>query len=121
MRRERIESGALWVLLGVLATLGLLSMPYLGADAWPFRPPTVDPRGILGPLVRAADEEWDLGLIRSAAVLSILLVALAAAVAVRVRSWSALAATTLTLFKPSSIYNDAQGDWGEREEQAQPD
>jgi lipopolysaccharide/colanic/teichoic acid biosynthesis glycosyltransferase len=27
-----------------------------------------------------------------------------------------LAATTLTLFKPSSIYNDAQGDWGEREE-----
>jgi lipopolysaccharide/colanic/teichoic acid biosynthesis glycosyltransferase len=32
-----------------------------------------------------------------------------------------LAATTLTLFKPSSIYNDAQGDWGEREEQAQPD
>jgi lipopolysaccharide/colanic/teichoic acid biosynthesis glycosyltransferase len=32
-----------------------------------------------------------------------------------------LAATTLTLFKPSSIYNDAQGDWGEREERAQPD
>ena len=27
-----------------------------------------------------------------------------------------LAATTLTLFKPSSIYNDAQADWGEREE-----
>ena len=64
VRRERIDGGALWVLLGVLATLGLLTMPYLGADAWPFRPPTVDPRGILGPLVRAADEEWDLGLIR---------------------------------------------------------
>jgi lipopolysaccharide/colanic/teichoic acid biosynthesis glycosyltransferase len=27
-----------------------------------------------------------------------------------------LAATTVTLFRPSSIYNDAQGDWGEREE-----
>ena len=26
-----------------------------------------------------------------------------------------LAATSLTLFRPSSIYNDAQGDWGERE------
>jgi lipopolysaccharide/colanic/teichoic acid biosynthesis glycosyltransferase len=26
-----------------------------------------------------------------------------------------LARTTATLFKPSSIYNDAQGDWGERE------
>lgn len=26
-----------------------------------------------------------------------------------------LAATTTTLFRPSSIYNDAQGDWGERE------
>jgi hypothetical protein len=95
--RERIEGGALWALLGVLAALGLVTMPYLGADAWPFTPTSVDPRGILGPLVRAADEEWDLGLIRSAAVLSILLVALAAAVAVRIRSWSALAATTVTL------------------------
>jgi hypothetical protein len=95
--RERIEGGAVWVLLGVLAALGLVTMPYLGADAWPFEPTSVEPRGILGPLVRAADEEWDLGLIRSAAVLSILLVALAAAVAVRIRSWNALTATAVTL------------------------
>lgn len=97
MTRERIEGGAVWVLLGVLAVLGLVTMPYLGADAWPFEPTSVEPRGILGPLVRAADEEWDLGLIRSAAVLSILLVALAAAIAARIRSWSALAATAVTL------------------------
>jgi hypothetical protein len=97
LTRERIEGGAVWVLLGVLAALGLVTMPYLGADAWPFEPTSVEPRGILGPLVRAADEEWDLGLIRSAAVLSILLVALAAAVALRFRSWNALAATAVTL------------------------
>jgi Glycosyltransferase family 87 len=95
--RERVQGGALWALLGVLAALGLLTMPYLGADAWPFEPTAVEPRGILGPLVRAADEEWDLGLIRSAAVLSVVLVALAAAVAVRIRSWSATAAIVVTL------------------------
>ena len=97
MTRERIEGGAVWVLLGVLAALGLVTMPYIGADAWPFEPTSVEPRGILGPLVRAADDEWDLGLLRSAAVLSILLVAVAAAVAVRIRSWGALAATAVTL------------------------
>ena len=32
-----------------------------------------------------------------------------------------LAATTVTLFRPSSIYNDAQGDWGEREEATKAD
>ena len=54
-------------------------MPDLGSGAWPFDPPSVDPRGILGPLVRVADREWDLGILRSTAVLAGLLVALAAA------------------------------------------
>ena len=42
--------------------------PSLGSGAWPFEPPSVDPRGILGPLVRVADREWDLGILRSTAV-----------------------------------------------------
>jgi hypothetical protein len=54
-------------------------MPWLGSDAWPFQPPDVEPRGLLGPLVSAADEEFDLGILRSLAVLAGLAVALAAA------------------------------------------
>jgi hypothetical protein len=97
VRHERLTDGGVWALLGVLAALGLVTMPYLGADAWPFAPTSVEPRGVLGPLVRAADEEWDLGLIRSAAVLSIVVVAFAAAVAARLRSWSAPVALSVTL------------------------
>ena len=32
-----------------------------------------------------------------------------------------LAATSRVLFRPSSIYNDAQGDWGEHEERTKAD
>ena len=66
----------------LLSTLGLLvivTMPWLGSDAWPFMPPDVRPRGLFGPLVEIADEEWDLGILRSLALLAGLLVALAAA------------------------------------------
>ena len=97
MRSERLRDGGLWALLAALATLGLVTMLYLGADAWPFEPATVGPRGVLGPLVRAADEEWDLGLIRSAAVLALVVVAFAAAAAARFRSWTAAAAVAVTL------------------------
>ena len=50
-------------------------------------PAAVHPRGLLGPLVRVADREWDLGILRSTAVLAGLLVALAAAATWRIRSW----------------------------------
>jgi hypothetical protein len=99
-RPERLDRPALWALLATLAGLVLVTMPWLGSDAWPFRPPQVEPRGILGPLVRAADEEWDLGILRSAAVLAGLAVALAAATAWRVGAWSratALGMTTLVV------------------------
>ncbi|HEY7453746.1 MAG TPA: glycosyltransferase 87 family protein, partial [Thermoleophilaceae bacterium] len=56
-----------WVLLGVLFTLVAITLPELGSDPWHFRPPSVDPQGILGPLVRAAGEEWDVGIARAAA------------------------------------------------------
>ena len=92
---EQLSGAGLWALLGTLGVLVAVVMPELGTDGWPFRPTEVDPRGILGPLVRAADEEWDLGILRSAAVLAGLLVAAAATVALRVPRWPRWAATTL--------------------------
>jgi hypothetical protein len=56
-----------WVLTGVLFVLVAITLPELGSDPWPFRPPSVDPQGPLAPLVRAAGEEWDLGIARASA------------------------------------------------------
>ena len=95
-RPERLDRPALWALLTTLGALVLVTMPWLGSDAWPFRPPQVEPRGIFGPLVRAADEEWDLGILRSAAVLAGLAVALAGAAAWRVGAWSRGTALSVT-------------------------
>jgi hypothetical protein len=79
----RREAGAV---LGVLGALVAVTVPELGSDAWPFRMIPADPEGILGPLVRAADEEWDLGFIRAAAILAGLVVAVATAVVLSVRA-----------------------------------
>jgi hypothetical protein len=76
-----------WLLLATLGVLVAITIPELGGDPWPFMPPAVHPRGILGPLVRLADREWDLGILRSTAVLAGLLVALAAAATWRIRTW----------------------------------
>ena len=92
---ERLDRRGLWVLFATLAVIVAVTMPWLGSDPWPFQPPRVDPHGVLGPLVRAADREWDLGLIRSASVLSGVLVALAAAVWWRATSWPRWAAVGL--------------------------
>jgi hypothetical protein len=92
---ERLDRRGLWVLLATLGVVVAVTMPWLGSDPWPFQPPRVDPHGVLGPLVRAADREWDLGLIRSAAVLAGVLVALAAAVWWRAVSWPRWAAVGL--------------------------
>jgi hypothetical protein len=93
----RLQGVGLWALLATLGVLVAITMPDLGAGGWPFKPPSgsVHPRGILGPLVRAADREWDLGIIRSTAVLAGLLVALAAAATWRYRSWPRWAAVGL--------------------------
>jgi hypothetical protein len=85
---ERLDRGGVWALLATLGVLVAVTVPELGSDPWPFRPPSVEPRGLLGPLVRAADEEWDLGIIRSAAVLAGIAVALAAAAVWRFSSWT---------------------------------
>jgi hypothetical protein len=86
----------MWALLAALGVLVAVTIPDLGSGAWPFHPDAVHPRGILGPLVRAADREWDLGIIRSTAVLAGLLVALTAAAAWRIRAWPGWAAIALT-------------------------
>jgi Glycosyltransferase family 87 len=78
----RREAGAV---LGVLGILVAVSVPELGSDPWPFRPITVDPQGILGPLVRAADREWDPGLLRAGALLAGVAVALAGALVLSAR------------------------------------
>ncbi len=56
-----------WILTGVLFVLVAITLPELGSDPWHFRPPEVDPQGPLAPLVRAAGEEWDVGIARAAA------------------------------------------------------
>jgi hypothetical protein len=56
-----------WVVTGVLLVLVAITLPELGSDPWRFRPPDVDPQGPLAPLVRAAGEEWDVGIARAAA------------------------------------------------------
>jgi hypothetical protein len=84
------------VLLTTLGVLVVLTMPWLGSDPWPFVPPTVDPHGLFGPLVSLADDEWDLGLLRSLAVLAGLTVALASAFVWRQPAWPRGAAIALT-------------------------
>jgi Glycosyltransferase family 87 len=92
---DRLDSRAVWVLLSALGLLVIVTMPWLGSDAWPFRPPDVEPRGLFGPLVRVADEEWDLGILRSLALLAGLLVALAGAVVWWRPSWPRAAGVAL--------------------------
>ena len=91
----RLAGVGLWALLATLGVLVAVTMPELGSDPWPFAPVTVAPHGVLGPLVRAASRKWDLGLIRSLAVLAGLVIALAAAAAWHYRSWPRWAAVGL--------------------------
>jgi hypothetical protein len=67
-------------LLGVLIGLVLIDVPWLGNDAWAFTAPAATADGLLGPLVRAAGGQWDLGLVRAPALLAGVLVAVLAIV-----------------------------------------
>lgn len=64
---------AAWLVTGMLFVLVAIALPELGSDPLRFRPPSVDPQGPLAPLVRAAGEEWDLGIARAAAFAAALL------------------------------------------------
>ena len=75
MSGDRIDRRSAFGVLGVLGLLAMVSVPLLGSDPWPFRTPPVSANGLLGPLVRAADGQWDLGVVRTPAVLAGVLVA----------------------------------------------
>jgi hypothetical protein len=76
---EALSHRGAWLLLTTLAALVLIAVPELGAGGWNFRPGRVDPSGILGPLVRAADRRFELGFIRTPGILAGLAVAAVAA------------------------------------------
>jgi hypothetical protein len=73
--RNCLSNPAAWALLGVLTLMLAVNLPELGSDPWPFRPGSVDAQGPLGPLVRAAGRQWDVGISRTATLLAMLLVA----------------------------------------------
>ena len=75
----RREAGAV---LGVLGILVAITVPELGSQAWPFQVPSggTDPQGPFGWLVKAADRDFDIALLRSGALVAGLVVALSAAV-----------------------------------------
>jgi hypothetical protein len=78
--------------------LVVLTMPWLGSDPWPLLPPArVNPQGLLGWLVTIADKEFDLGILRSLAVLAGITVALAAALVWRQPVWPRGAAIALSV------------------------
>jgi hypothetical protein len=78
---------AAFAVLGVLGALAAVNVPSLGSDPWPFAPDAVHAHGLLGPLVRAADGEWDLGVVRTPAVFAALLVAAVAVAGWRAGTW----------------------------------
>ena len=109
---ERISPLGSWAVVGVLFVLVAITLPELGSDPWRFRPGSVDPQGPLAPLVRAAGEEWDLGIPRASAFLAALLCGAAAIwlLAQRARGglprWAAIAlilAVGLLLTAPATL------------------
>jgi Glycosyltransferase family 87 len=96
--REALGPSGAWVLVGVLFALVAITLPELGSDPWRFRPGTVDPQGPLAPLVRAAGEEWDVGIARAAAFVAALLCGAAAVYLLAVkRPWPRWVAVALVL------------------------
>ena len=97
-----------WTILATLGVLVAIGVPELGADPWPFHP-AVQPRGLFGPLVRAAGRHWDHGFVRTPAIVAAFAVALVAAASWNVRRWRAelLAAlaliVTLALLLPAVV------------------
>jgi hypothetical protein len=95
---DRLDERGAWALIGVLFFFVAINLPELGSDPWRFRPDSVDPEGPLAPLVRAAGEEYDLGIPRACAFLAGLLCGAAALLLLaRPRAWSKGVAVGLVL------------------------
>jgi 4-amino-4-deoxy-L-arabinose transferase-like glycosyltransferase len=117
----RVSRAGFWGLLGLLVALVAITLPELGSDPLAFRPDSVEPHGVLAPLVRAAGEEWDVGIARSACLVAGLLVALVGAASLKRRdfpAWSAAALVllvALALLLPSTLLavglRDATDPW----------
>jgi hypothetical protein len=95
--RERLGRIEALGLLAVLLAIVAVTLPELGSDPWHFRPGVVDPSGPLAPLVRAAGEEWDVGIARAAAFVAALLCGAGAITLLRERSWPGAAGIALVL------------------------
>ena len=116
-----LSRAAFFALVGVLLAILAITLPELGSDPWPFRPGAVEPRGPLAPLVRAAGEEWDVGIARSACFLAALALALIGAAGLRRRDWPAwtgvavAVAVAVALLLPSTLLQlglrDASAPW----------
>jgi hypothetical protein len=78
-----------WAILGTLGALVAVVVPGLGSDPWPFHPPSVHAHGLLAPLVRAAGRHWDLGFLRTPAIVAGFVVAVVAAAGWRRSTWRA--------------------------------
>lgn len=87
MSTSRIDRRTAFGVLGGLGVLVAVNVPSLGSDPWPFRPPSVVARGLLAPLVNAADGGWDLGVVRTPAMLAGVLVAAIAIAGWRTQLW----------------------------------
>jgi hypothetical protein len=110
VERELLSPAGAWALVGVLFALIAITLPELGSDPWRFRPGSVDPQGPLAPLVRAAGEEWDVGIARAVAFGAALLCGAAAVVLLTLkRSWprwvgiALVLAVGLLLSAPSTL------------------
>ena len=95
--RGALTRGGALLALGTLGGLVALSLPELGSDPWAFRPPPAHPEGPLEALARAVSGKWEPGLLRAAATLAGLLVAVAAAVALSVGRLPRSAAIAIAL------------------------
>jgi hypothetical protein len=89
-------------LLGTLGALVIVTVPELGSQPWPFRG-AVRPDGPLAWLVRLADERWDLGYMRSIAVLSGVLVLVIAVAYWTERRWRPRVATAAALVVAAAL------------------
>lgn len=95
-------------LLGLLVALVLVSVPWLGVDAWPFAAPAAE-GGPLGWLTAIADGQWDLGLVRAPALLAGVVVAVAAIALPARAPWPRVAAiagtalVVLALLVPATL------------------
>lgn len=95
-----LERSDAWLVVGALALVVLLGLPTLGDGGWAFHPGDVVATGLFAPLVRAAHGRWDVGVLRSGAMLAGVLTAAVACVVLareRLPRWLAVVAAAVVV------------------------